>query len=282
MYACKLFFRLPGGGIGGTMDLGGYKMLSFASDGPVLTVFLDRPEIKNAANAALELELCRVFADASTAPEVRAVILTGRGEVFSAGGDFAYIREVMEHQDRFWDAMVVSKRLIATLLDCTKPVIAKINGPAIGFGATLALFCDVTFAANHARIGDPHVALGFTAGDGGAVIWPQLVGFHRAKEYLFTGEALLAPEAERIGLINRAVPAGDLDRVVSEYAHKVAAMPARAVQWTKAAINLGLKQLAHAGMDTSLAYEALSNATRDHREAMNAIAEKRPPKFIGN
>src|SRR5690606_26283084 len=107
---------------------------------------------------------------------------------------------------------------------CIKPVIAKINGHAMGLGATLALFCDVSFAAAEAKIADPHVALGFVAGDGGAVIWPQLIGYNRAKEYLFTGDPLTGEEAARIGLVNRALPAAELDAAVLAYANKVAAM----------------------------------------------------------
>src|SRR3546814_20505886 len=117
---------------------------------------------------------------------------------------------------------------------------------------------------------DPHWPFGFVAGDGGAVIWPQLIGYNRAKEYLFTGDPLLAPEAERLGLINHAVPAAELDARVQAYAEKVAGLPARAVQWTKASINIGLKQLAHSILDASNAYHALSNAPptpRKHRDA---------------
>jgi enoyl-CoA hydratase len=185
---------------------------------------------------------------------------------------------MMDAPEKFLEAMPWARRLIYTLLECHKPIIAKINGHAIGLGATLALFCDVTFAADHAKIADPHVAIGFVAGDGGAVIWPQLVGYNRAKEYLFTGEALLAPEAERIGLINHAVPAAELDARVDAYAAKVASMPPKAVQWTKASINIGLKQLAHSIMDASIAYEALSNTTPEHRTAFEALDPARKPK----
>lgn len=264
------------------MDTTGYQTLALHQDGAVLTVTLDRPEVMNAANAQLEIELCRFFTEVSHDAQTRVVIVTGQGKAFSAGGDFAYIQEMMDEPARFLDTMPYSKRLIFSMLDCSKPVIAKINGHAMGLGATLALFCDVTFAADHVRIADPHVPIGFVAGDGGAVIWPQLIGYNRAKEYLFTGEALLAPEAERLGLINHAVPAAELDAHVQAYADKVAGMPARAVQWTKASINIGLKQLAHSIMDASIAYEALSNATHDHREAMNALRDKRKPTFIGN
>jgi enoyl-CoA hydratase len=260
-------------------DSGTFQTLAVTRDGPVLTIALNRPDVMNATNARMEVELCHFFTEVSNDRETRVIVLTGNGKAFSGGGDLGYIRDAMEQPEIFWDGMVSAKRLVFSLLDCTKPIIAKINGHAIGLGATLALFCDVTFAANHARIADPHVAIGFVAGDGGAIIWPQLVGFNRAKEYLFTGEALLAPEAERIGLINHAVPADELDRRVSEYAAKVASMPPRAVQWTKAAINIGLKQLAHSIMDASLAYEGLSNATADHREAMDAIRDKRTPEY---
>lgn len=264
------------------MDLSDYQTLTFARDDTILTVTLNRPEVLNATNALMEEELCRFFSEVSHDAETRVVVLTGEGRAFCGGGDFEYIREMMDDQPRFLDAMRYSKQLIYSMLDCSKPVIARINGHAMGLGATLALFCDVSFAAEHAKIADPHVAIGFVAGDGGAVIWPQLVGYNRAKEYLFTGEAILAPDAERIGLINHAVPAEELDRRVTEYARKVAGMPARAVEWTKASINIGLKQLAHSIMDASMAYEALSNATRDHREAMDAIRDKRKPGFSGN
>jgi enoyl-CoA hydratase len=261
------------------MNLNDYQTLAFTREGAILNVILNRPEVMNAANPQMEIELCRFFTEVSHDTETRVVVLTGQGKAFSAGGDFAYIREAMDRPEKFWDSMPYAKRLIFSLLDCTKPVIAKINGHAMGLGATLALFCDVSFAANHAKIADPHVAIGFVAGDGGAIIWPQLVGYNRAKEYLFTGDSLLAPEAERIGLINHAVPADELDARVQDYAAKVASMPARAVQWTKASINIGLKQLAHSIMDASLAYEALSNSSRDHREAMDAIRDRRKPEF---
>src|SRR5690606_38074363 len=143
--------------------------------------------------------------------DTRVVIFSGAGKAFSAGGDFDYIRELIDHPSRAWDGIQAGKRVIFAMLDCIKPVIARINGHAMGLGATLALFSDVSFAAEQVKIADPHVALGFVAGDGGAVIWPQLIGYNRAKEYLFTGEPLTGAEAARIGLINRAVPAEELD-----------------------------------------------------------------------
>jgi enoyl-CoA hydratase len=259
-----------------------FRHLELIQDGAILNVILNRPELMNATHLEMERELCRVFTEVNDDHNVRVVVLTGAGRTFCGGGDFGYIREGMDQPPRFWNALPTAKRLVFSMLDCTKPVIAKINGHAIGLGATIALFCDVSFAADHARIADPHVAIGFVAGDGGAVIWPQLIGYNRAKEFLFTGDPILAPEAARIGLINHAVPAAELDERVQAYAAKVASMPARAVQWTKASVNIGLKQLAHSIMDASIAYEALSNSTRDHREAMDALRDKRKPDFVGD
>ena len=264
------------------MNLDDYTTLKLSLDGSILTIMLNRPELKNASNARMEQELCRVFTDLNEATDVRVAILTGAGDAFCGGGDFGYIREMMDEPSKMWDVLPVAKRLVFSMLDCSKPVIAKLNGHAIGLGATLALFCDVSFAANHVKVADPHVAIGFVAGDGGAVIWPQLIGYNRAKEYLFSGDPILAPEAARIGLINHAVPAEELDARVLAYATKVANMPARAVQWTKASVNIGLKQLAHSIMDASIAYEAMANMTQDHREAIDAIRDKRRPSFTGN
>jgi enoyl-CoA hydratase len=143
------------------------------------------------------------------------------------------------------------------------------------------LFCDLIVAANHAKFGDPHVKVGYVAGDGGAVIWPQLIGYARAKEYLLLGDTLTGEEAAKIGLITRAVPAEELDQVVDNYAQRLAGGAARAIQWTKLSINIGLKQLATSILDASIAYEALSNRTKDHQEAVNAFREKRAPRFTG-
>jgi enoyl-CoA hydratase len=161
------------------------------------------------------------------------------------------------------------------------PIIAKLNGPAVGLGATIALLCDVIFASPTAKIGDPHAKIGFAAGDGGAFIWPHLIGHARAKEYLMTGRLLTADEAERIGLINHVVPAAELDCAVDEFAQELLRGATRAIQWTKLSVNIGLKHLAHSVMDASAVYEALSNMTADHREAVLAMREKRTPRFTG-
>ena len=263
------------------MNISDYKALLLERDGGILTVTFNRPETLNAFDEQMDIEMSRLFLDVAEDDKTRVVVLTGAGRAFSAGGDIEHMQQVIDNPALFLEGMQRAKKIVFSMLDCPKPVIAKINGHAIGLGATIALFSDLSYAAHHAKIGDPHVKVGFVAGDGGAVIWPQLVGYAKAKEYLLTGDLLIAEEAARLGLINHAVPAEDLDAVVDAMAKRLANGAARAIQWTKASINIGLKQLAHSILDASIAYEALSNLTEDHQEAVNAFREKREPVFKG-
>src|SRR5690606_9418426 len=130
--------------------------------------------------------------------ESDVVVLTGAGRAFSAGGDLDHIANNAAHPHLFDHEVRMAKRIIFAMLDLDKPLVCRLNGHAVGLGATLALFCDVIFAAEKAKIGDPHVHLGLVAGDGGAVIWAQRIGLGRAKEYLFTGELLSAQKAQEI------------------------------------------------------------------------------------
>jgi enoyl-CoA hydratase len=263
------------------VDLQSYTSLQLQREGRLLRATFNRPETLNAVDRVGHEELARFFTDLATDPLTDVAILSGAGRAFSAGGDLEHIQRMIDEPGLFIDDLPSVKRIVFGMLDCPKPIIAKLNGPAVGLGATIALLCDVIFAAPTAKIGDPHVKVGFVAGDGGAVIWPHLIGHARAKEYLMTGRLLTAEEAEKIGLINHVVPAADLDRVVDEFAQELLSGAMRAIQLTKLAVNIGLKQLAHSVMDASVAFEALSNATADHREAVQALREKRPPRFTG-
>lgn len=271
----------PGGVSLPTVDLSGYTTFHFEREGRLLRAAFNRPQTLNAIDRAAHDELVRFFSELAVDPLTDVVILSGVGRAFSAGGDLDHIQQMIDDPQLFLDDVPNMKRLIFGMLDCPKPIIAKLNGHAVGLGATIALLCDVIFAASTAKIGDPHVKIGFAAGDGGALIWPHLVGHARAKEYLMTGRLMTAEEAERIGLINHAVPAADLDRVVDAFARELLGGAMRAVQWTKLAVNIGLKQLAHSVLDASAAFEALSNSTEDHREAIRALRENRPPQFTG-
>ncbi|MCS6924757.1 MAG: enoyl-CoA hydratase-related protein, partial [Candidatus Binatia bacterium] len=220
-----------------------------------------------------------IFADIAQDQATEVVVLTGKGRAFSAGGDIKWFQEMTPAQ---LDALFAeARKIIIDLLEVEQPIIAAVNGAATGLGATLALFSDVIFAAENAKIGDPHVKVGVVAGDGGAIIWPWLVGAARAKEFLMTGELLTAREAERIGLINHVVAPEQLIPTVMEFATRLANGPTKAIRWTKASVNKILRDTANLVLDTSLALEKLCFATADHKEAVRAFVEKREPKFTG-
>src|SRR5207253_4373770 len=245
----------------------------------VLIVSLNRPEALNAINAALHTELSHIFADIAQDQETHVVVLTGKGRAFSAGGDIKWFQDLTPPP---LDALFTeARKIIIDLLEVQQPIIAAVHGPATGLGATLVLFSDVIFAAENAKIGDPHVRVGVVAGDGGAVIWPWLVGAARAKEFLMTGDLLTAQEAERIGLINRVVPQDKLMSTAMELATRLANGPTKAIRWTKVSVNKILRDTANLVLDTSLALEKRCFYTEDHKEAVRAFVEKREPKFTG-
>lgn len=263
------------------MKFSDYQALHFERKGRVLEITMNLPETLNAVSEVMHEELARVFVDVSNDPDSDIVVLTGAGTAFSSGGDIKWMQSSIDDPHLFERIAREAKQTIYTLLDCEKPIIAKVNGHATGLGATIALFCDVIFASDTAKIGDPHVCVGLVAGDGGAVIWPQLIGYARAKEFLMTGDLMSATEAARIGLINHVAPRAELDEQVNAFAARLAGGATKAIRWSKMTVNIGLKQLAHSIMDASLAYETLSNITSDHQEGVNAFREKRKAIFTG-
>ena len=257
-----------------------YETLSFTRQGRVLTIIMDRPEVLNAVSHRLHVEMGRVFLEAADDPETDVIVLTGRGAAFSAGGDVRWMADMAAgRRGPFVEEVRVMRRIIHGVLDCPKPVIAKVNGDAMGFGASIALLCDIVIAADTARFADPHVKLGLVAGDGGAIIWPQLIGFAKARHYLLTGEAVPAPEAERMGLITFAVPAAELDAYVDAYAGKLARGAQTAIRYTKSATNIALRQLFSSVGETAVAYEGLATYTRDFQEGVASFIEKRRPEY---
>lgn len=263
------------------MDYDSYQAIVAVRHGRILTLTLNRPEALNAINEQLHEELSRIFYDVAGDRDTDVVVLTGAGSAFCAGGDLDWIDAMHGDPQAFARTVWEGKRLINSLLDIEQPVIARLPGHAIGLGATLALFCDIIYAADTAKIGDPHVSVGLVAGDGGAVIWPQLIGYPRAKEFLLTGDLLLAPRAAEIGLINYALPADQLDAAVYGMAERLAGGAVNAIKWTKASVNLGLKQIANAVLDTAFNFEAMSQMTQDHKIATQAFLNKQKPKFTG-
>ena len=214
---------------------------------------------------------------------VSAVLLTGSGQYFSVGGDVKAMSDrpggdVLE-EGEVHDPMI-SRRIVNRLLELDKPIVCAINGDAIGLAATVALLCDVTVMSQDARLGDTHVSrVGLVAGDGGTVIWPLLIGVQKAKEYLMRGTLLKGPEAERIGLVNHCVAAGEVLAEAHKIAHELAHGPTWAIRWTKLSINQVVKERVNHLLEASMALEQVTFETADHKEATTAFKERRKPKF---
>jgi len=266
---------------GEIVDYDGYQGLQVERSGRVLTVTLNRPEALNAIDATLHEELSRVFTDIDRDDEAGVVVLTGAGKAFCAGGDLKWMANLHGQPAAFSEVMRNDRRIQTSLLDLEKPIIARVPGPAIGLGASLALFCDFVYATPRASFADPHVSVGLVAGDGGALIWPQLIGYARARRYLLTGDAIRGKEAAEIGLITEAVEPEDLDATVDAMAQRMLTGATHAIRLTKSAINSGLKQLATSVIDKAAGFEFISQTMEDHRIALEAFAAKEEPKFIG-
>jgi enoyl-CoA hydratase len=260
-------------------DLPAFQTLLLERRERLLRLTLNRPDAFNAFNLELHNELPEALAFARDDAGSDLILFTGAGRAFSAGGDIAHIERSAANPELFDHEIAMAKAIIFTLLDIDKPLVCRMNGHAVGLGATLALFCDVIFAAETAKIGDPHVAIGLVAGDGGAVIWPQLIGLARAKEFLLTGDLIPAPRAAALGLINYSVPADDLDAAVDAFCNRLLAGAQQAIRWTKKLTNIELKRIAERVIQIGLDYESQSVRTADHLEGIAALKDKRKPRF---
>src|ERR1700747_2531722 len=203
-------------------DYSQYSDVLVARQEKIVTITLNSPDTLNAFTGPMHTSMSRIWDDVNDDPDVHVVVLTGAGGACAPGGTVIAMQKKIDDPGAWEAGMPEARRIVFRMLECDKPIIARVNGHAVGLGATVALLCDIIIAADHAKIGDPHVNAGLVAGDGGALIWPQLIGFARAKGYLFTGDLMTAAEAERIGLINHAVPAEQLDEKVYELARRLA------------------------------------------------------------
>jgi enoyl-CoA hydratase len=245
-------------------------VLKVEADGPVRVVTLNRPEQLNAFSDEMHEQFNRLWALVEADHDVRAVVLTGAGRAFCAGGnldDFEHYRVDFAARRR---TMRNARRLVDEMLNVHVPVVAAVNGPAVGLGCTLSTLCDVVYIADDTYLADPHVSVALVAGDGGAVTWPAHTSLLRAKRYLLTGDRIPAAEAVAIGLANEAV---STDRVLADataFAHRLAELPAQAVQDTKAILNQVLRRNAVAALGFGLAAESQSHDTADYA----AVPEK--------
>ncbi|QGK48919.1 hypothetical protein GJE02_14880 [Mycobacterium intracellulare subsp. chimaera] len=250
------------------LDPAAYHAVDIAVDSAtaVAVLTLNRPDKANAVDDVMHSELSRVFAAAQDDARVRAVVLTGAGRTFSAGGDESSDRQYATSSGR--TPIEEARHIVDDIVGLTKPLVAAVNGHAIGLGAVLAALADVSYMAETAKIGDLHVHAALPAGNGAAVIWPLLVGLNRAKHLLMTGEILTAAEAERFGLISRAVPPADVLPSAMAMAQRLATLAPQAVQGTKAAVNRLLAMASGAVLPFSLALEAAAMEHDDFRAAM--------------
>lgn len=264
-------------------DRYGFSTISCELDeSGLLTVLLNRPEQRNALDTVMHEELSQVFARIVDDRPIKAILLSGNGRDFTVGADFNVMQENIDaggYPDGHPGLLIESAAIIRNIMAIRQPIVAAVNGNALGIGATLALFADIVYMADNAKIGDPHVKAGMVAGDGGAVIWPALLGVHRAKEYLMLGSMVTGPEAERIGLVNHCVPADELMDRARETALALANGPSIAIQFNKKLVNKELEARITQVMDLSLALEAITLSTGDYNEAIASFLEKRAPKF---
>lgn len=248
----------------------------------VLWVTLDRPERRNAISPEMHAELTPLFQRIALDREAHVVVLTGAGEkAFCVGADFGGMQDNLDegYDDGQHELMWGSAALVRAQLAVPQPIISAINGDAIGLGATMALFCDIPLMAAEARLADPHVGAGLVAGDGGAILWPMLMGLNRGKEFLLTGDIMGAEEAHRLGLVNHVYPRAELLDRAGALAERLAKGPQIAIRFNKRLANAELIDRVNRVIDASLAMEAITFTTADHKEAVQAFIDKRPPVF---
>jgi enoyl-CoA hydratase len=247
--------------------------LNLRTEGAVCVLTLNRPDAFNAVDASMHAALGGVWRTIAENPEVRAIVVTGAGTAFSAGGDFAFMQEVRETPARM-RIIEEGRRLIQEMLACPLPIVAAVNGPAVGLGASIAVLSDTVYIADNAHIADPHVLVGLVAGDGGAAMWPMHMSMLRAKEFLLTGDRIDPATAVSIGLANRVVPAADLFDESMALAQRLAKVSPTALQETKRALNMHILQAISGPME----YAIMAERDSMHAEAHTLFLDKQRAK----
>lgn len=265
------------------MDLNSYAVQfpSLQFDQPtqgVLRLTLSARGRHNAADAGMHRDLAYVWRQVDQDPDVRAVIVRGDGRSFSAGGDYGLIREMIDSDSALLRVWKEARDLVYNLVNCSRPVISEIRGPAVGAGLAVAVLADISVAAENARLLDGHTRLGVAAGDHAVLIWPLLCGLARARFHLLTNHPVSGREAADMGLVSLAVREEELEERVMGIARDLAQGSQSAIRWTKYALNNWLR-LAGPTFDASLALEFLGFRLEDAREGLESLEQKRPPAF---
>ena len=247
----------------------------------ILEIIMGEPGKLSTADHRLHYELAEIWRAVDADPETKVAILRGEGKGFSGGGDLNLVQEMANDfnvRARVWHE---AKDLVYNVINCSKPIVSAMHGPAVGAGLVAGLLADISIAAKTARIIDGHTRLGVAAGDHAAIVWPLLCGMAKAKYYLLLCEVVSGEEAERIGLVSLAVEESELQAKAFEVAEKLSRGSQTAIRWTKYALNNWLR-LAGPSFDTSLALEFMGFAGPDVQEGVASLREKRPPRFDDN
>ncbi len=244
----------------------------------VMRITLDRPERMNSLDWEAHGELTKVWTVVDEDPEVNAIIICGAGKAFSAGGDFSMVERIINDYSMQAAALREFRDLCYNMINCSKPIISAIHGPAVGAGLAAALLADISVAAKSARIIDGHTRLGLAAGDHAAMIWPLLCGMAKAKYYILLCDPVSGEEAERIGLVSLCVEDTQLQDKALDIATRLAHGAQRPIRWSKHALNNWLRAMGPA-FDNSAALELLSFNGPEVREGLASLKEKRAPRF---
>jgi len=247
--------------------------LTVEAEGPVRIVTMNRPEELNAVNRGLHWGLANVWRQLALDGGARAVILTGAGRAFSAGGDLDWITSFLDDPAARDESLREGAQIIEEILRFPLPVIAAVNGAAVGLGASIAVLSDIVLISDRAFLADPHVSVGLVAGDGGAAFWPLLTPVLRSREYLYTGDRIPAAVAVELGLASRVVPRDSLLDEARALAGRLAAQPPEALRGTKRVTNMYLSQALAGAMQAGFAAERATMLTAEHRERLLALRQ---------
>jgi len=245
--------------------------IEIESEGAVRIVRLNRPEQLNATNHELHAGLARLFPQVDADDDARALVLTGNGRAFSAGGDFSYLDELARDPALRRDSLTHGRQIVAGMVACRVPVVAAVNGPAVGLGCSLVALSDIVFMGESAHLADPHVMVGLVAADGGPVTWPLLISLQLAKEYALTGDRIPAARAAQIGLANHVCPDDEVVPQALACAQRIAKLPRRAVEDTKRILNLHLERAVLGAVDFALTAEDRSFTSPELRANLDRL-----------
>jgi 2-(1,2-epoxy-1,2-dihydrophenyl)acetyl-CoA isomerase len=259
----------------------GYQTVLVERAGTIATITLNRPEARNAIDMTMRQELVAALDEVEADEAARVLILTGAGGHFCAGGDVKSMRARRSTATEGRARVELLNRMVLRLVDFPRPTLAMVDGYAVGAGTNLALCCDLVLASDRAKFGELFNKIGLVPDGGGTWLLSRLVGLARAKELIFTGDVFDAGEAERIGLVNRVVPAAELAKVTRALAEKIAAGPPNVLRLAKHMVNRAATSDLPAALDLEAYSQGLSITSDDHQEGLAAFFDKRTPKFTG-